>query len=759
MKLRILSIISVCFFLLTIVSGCRSDSEGSNQQTRGRDINLTKEVEMLTHLNEFNAFVVEELFSEIHSLVATSRYEHGFIAYASTKSSPEVFNFYFCDIDYGDMAILNYTIPNGFDVGGIRTTNDGRIFVFETTLEGTRGASSTGYNIYTLTENGLVLFSEGVPDSVLINIVLDNNTGKIYSLILKNDGQYIVVYDIEGNQSAMIAVSSYVQYLVYSQKDNLLLLSENNNNVMEIYYLNDDDNSLNFVTQIDDVPHNTPLYPSETYSFFVEIDSSLFGFKYETLDIEPVISWLENGIADFIGGVLQFDDFIIAFTNDSYTYEQKILKLSDTGEKLDPSNRLILARFNEGRDFRLEEAVARFNRENPGYYLYIKNYAFYGDEAILRLNMDVLRGNAPDIIELKGWMTDVFLPIKQYISQGILLDLSHFIERDIDKNDFIETALYTLYTDDKCFLIAPSFSINALSGTKEAINIVESYTLYEFLNFIRQDAEIEKNIFNTSFTQLDFIEYILYTHLDHFIDYNSNNAMIDSDEFISLLETAKRLSPLIGKYVDRSTEWAMMYSGNQDLRFTQIWSIQDTYFDLLMLNGNHNLTGFSNPLNSNRGVLMIPDTLYAATIATEHPEKVWDFMHFLYSDELGQRELVGFPMNRNLFDERIEWFKEYLLDNKQFDNPGLIMSYYDQISSEEVDMFIPFNQLPDDIAINSISSTIKIINAIDRLYLEDINVINILREEMSVYLSSNRTAEETARVAQSRVQIYLYEIS
>jgi len=78
------------------------------------------------------------------------------------------------------------------------------------------------------------------------------------------------------------------------------------------------------------------------------------------------------------------------------------------------------------------------------------------------------------------------------------------------------------------------------------------------------------------------------------------------------------------------------------------------------------------------------------------------------------------------------------------------------ISDPEGDIRIP--AIAPELVSEIVIHTKMLIEQIDRTYLVDSNLVFIVLEELPSYLHGNKLAQDIARVIQSRVQTYLWEL-
>jgi len=723
-----------------LLGGC------SNKGSEDGDIESTSAVPLSTSTKTLNYFIVEEIFPQLYTVWAAARHQNGFFSYASLMQTPETMRFYFYDLEDGNLTGLEYTLPNEVDLYSIRAMEDGRIFISETVWGGTDDVPGDSYRIHLLSEDGLTLLIEGLPNTAIMDLVINEHDEMIYVHALGAEGEYIVVYSTAGERLAVIEHDGRIGDIVFSEQEGRLFLSENFDNTLRLLTLEKDSYLLQEVMQINNVPHVTPLYPSKTHSFFIDIDFVLYGFDFEAKLFDPILDWRTIGIPDFVLGIMPYEKHFIVLTMDLLTHEPRFLKLTETNQPLELGAVLRLATLTVGRDERLEAAVDQFNRANPQYFIEIVNYSVYGDEAITRLNMDIITGNAPDIFQLTDPWDGTFLPVRQYIAQGLLKDLAPFMERDFDFDDFLKPALRAMYIEGRCYFVVPNFSIRAISGTSAVIGEIENSTLSELLRFLQEDSSRAQSVFGTTMTQFEFIEYILFTHLDHFVNYGTNTANFSSDAFIALLETAKALTPYYQLYND----WARMAYGTTQMVLAQFGSAFSIGVNAQALGGDHSITGFPSVSGNGSGTMLVPGAMFAISANSQYPEAAWSFLQRFYSDAA-----FNFSLCRTIFESGIELFKAEI-DEFNGLAPHWIL-YADDPMSGPRELLMP--ALPREIALEAYPNAMDLINMIDRLYLPDENILQIVFGEIPAFLHGDKTAEETARVIQNRVQTYLHELS
>lgn len=183
----------------------------------------------------------------------------------------------------------------------------------------------------------------------------------------------------------------------------------------------------------------------------------------------------------------------------------------------------------------IQEMIAKFNRTNEDYRIELRDYSEEEDPQ-MAFNLDILAGNVPDIIDLNG------LPADQYISKGLLEDLTQYYEKDsqIHTEDFIDSVMEAMKVDGKLYYAAPNFEVHSVIAKKEDVGDVDGITLSGVKELLEKKGEKAKPF------QMDEKMYMLFCFLgggySDFIDWERGTCCFDSQEFKDMLEICNRKS-------------------------------------------------------------------------------------------------------------------------------------------------------------------------------------------------------------------------
>lgn len=638
---------------------------------------------------------------------------------------------YYCDLSDGSINKLSYETNNETPLLSISSTSDGALWVMEYV-----GTEQDGYRINIFSDNEITSYEhKEISDSSPINLIVDDENGKVYihSSNYRDKMDYIYVYSLEGEQLAEIKSENTLQNMVFSKSEEKLFVIENEDNNAVISVLNENDYTIEAVMQIGST-NNSMLYESSTYSVNVDVNSVMMGFDFKFKALAPIIDCVANGLSGYVRFVLPYNDDYILIRREASDIDT-VVKVSKTAELQGSKEKLKLATL--GSDPSIDLAVAKFNKESNDYYIEIVDYSIYGKDALTKLNTEMISGEIPDIFKLDG------LPAKQYISMGLLENLDPYMKKDLNLDNLWESAISALYEGDKCYSVVPCFTINAIFGKKDDIDKIKNYNYRDFLSYIEDNSTEKQNVFGNFITQQEFVEFMISCNMDQFIDYEKKECHFDTDDFIALISTVNGLAPHDAHY----SETLKIYSGSQPITFQWIRGIYDIDRLSAVFKENYAITTLASGAEKNTGALMLPTFNFGMSASSEYKDGVWEFLKWLYSDDFQEFMSSGIPMSKTAFEAQAGINKNAQED----EDKGFY--YLTVVDGVEQKTFIKYSK--DRAACHQ--KTIDLIDSIDRLYQVDTTVMNIISEDLSAYFYGDKSAQDTAAIIQSRVQIYLNE--
>lgn len=511
--------------------------------------------------------------------------------------------------------------------------------------------------------------------------------------------------------------------------------------------------------------NGTIMNGTEKYDLLISRDSGLFGYDIETGETEIIIDWLKSGIdttaMNSESTTVLNDGRILCVTYD-YNYEggggyswsssdQVINILTEVDPATIPDKKLIKL-YALWLDVGIKRQIVEFNKNSQEYEIELTSYSDYAannwQDAVTKLNNDMISGNLPDIIVL-----DSNLPVNSYISKGLLADLYQFMDNDetINRSDFVESVLKAYEVDGKLYELIPSFNMQTIIGKTSEVGENPGWTMDEFIALA--DANPDKSIFGAEMSRDNFFNSIINACGGSFINYTTGECSFNSDEFIKVLEFSNRFPKEIdydALYADDSywQESQNQYRSGKTLlnmeymySFTQMRELEQGRFgEPITFKGYPGAAGNGSAFNAN--------TEIAITSKAANPEGAWEFVKYFLSEEYQDQFTYGFPVRKSSLEKLMAKAKEkpYWLDEnneKQEYDP----TYWN--GSEEIKIGV--NTDADN------QKLLDLINSTTAVSRYDQKIIEIISEEAAAFFEGQKSAQEVADIIQNRVSNYIAE--
>lgn len=198
------------------------------------------------------------------------------------------------------------------------------------------------------------------------------------------------------------------------------------------------------------------LLPGSSADFLAFTDSSVYQYDLTTQTAESVFRWINcdiEGAYAKILGVLE-DDRIVAVQEKQDNKCEIVLLTKTKADSETVKQVIVIGTMVNSND--LQAATVEFNKTHDNYQIVVREY--YGDsgaatwdDAVVRLNSDIVSDNCPDIICLTGLDVDLLA------AKGVFEDLNLYLKNSkiLNRGDFLESIL-DAYTIDGVLTAIPS---------------------------------------------------------------------------------------------------------------------------------------------------------------------------------------------------------------------------------------------------------------------------------------------------------------
>lgn len=459
------------------------------------------------------------------------------------------------------------------------------------------------------------------------------------------------------------------------------------------------------------------------YDFFLKSDTSLRGVTLETGSITEILSWGDWDLAGCVGGVTWLDDetFLIS-TYSLLDNTSEILTLSRVPAAEIPEKatvRMAAALSADSiewgetwanvLDQRVTEAINQFNRASSTYRVAVETYSS-GEE----LNLKLLSGDAPDII---CWNSTVWLEdtpsMAIYAKRGYLVDLAPLFASDpeLSTDDFIPNILELSSSRTGGLYTAPtSFSFHTWSAPIEYVGTDTGWTVSDMLAVAKTLPE-DMNLWDD--TQSSMLDILLRTNINSYVDIAAGTCDFENQAFYDTLTLCRDYFP--AEYTESGKTPLLMGHGST------MW--EELASDALQKQGR-TLIGY--PGAGGSGVSVIFNDDFGICSLGQQQEGAWAFLRTLWAYDF-QSGTYGtmFSVRQDAFNDKLSWRRE-------------VNSAYTETMDQTVR---------------------ELVYGAQNVRTNDSTIIPIIQEEAAAFFNGDKTAEETARIIQNRISIYLGEQS
>ena len=423
----------------------------------------------------------------------------------------------------------------------------------------------------------------------------------------------------------------------------------------------------------------------------------------------------------------------------------------DTNPRYMKSNIYLLAGF--GMDD-LKKAVSRYNRRSDKCRIILKEPDITEgySNMISNLSMEMAMGNGPDIF------ASSYYDCVSLAAKGGIVPLDDLIEGAVD--EYILPAFESCKIGGTLYSIPYSPSIHTFVTSEEFAGGKTNYTLSEFMERV-EESGTEKAI------DLSRQEIVYWLGVDTpeesgFIDWEQRKSNYDSKEFIDLLKFAYKYGVGEGEQYS-SAIYQDIYDGKIPCMMGRNVSLNETNRYDAYFKGSPVYIGI--PTNNGSSFLINGGMSLCINASSEYKEEAKDFLKWLISKD-GQQafydaqymvthgEFFSMTLRWDIFDEQIEAHNYYNSGGiLTFEKPDGSFESFEVGPRSSGNVTWRLRQLTDG-EIDLLKDMIR--NAKPEHY-EHENIYNIVEEELGGFLAGQKTAEETAKVIHSRVQLYLDE--
>ncbi len=421
----------------------------------------------------------------------------------------------------------------------------------------------------------------------------------------------------------------------------------------------------------------------------------------------------------------------------------------------------------------LNDDVKYFNQHSDKYKIEYKELpGEYFDEKMANLRLQIISGDAPDILPQVGAMGI------DTINPAAFADLYEFIDNDpdISRDDFLPNVLRGMERDGRLVALAPTFEFHTVTAKGSYTGVRENWSVDDFITaYKNKPADKEMFRFQESSARSGYFSEVVT--LPFFVDYDKAECHFDSPEFIKLLSffNDEKIGLSMTEYNNLSGEFnydlitAPVKYGNLFVDFEQFnipWFGSFLEQKRIEYDNDYVIAGYPYDGKRSGSYISIQNDAVAITATSKHKEGAWEFLRMMLTDEyyteINSNKYLSFPSLKKRFDELAGYTMQDGYPFFKADDSGRIIpgefekrewKYWDfdketkQVT--EGDKVEPFSQEEYNYFYNLVT-TAEVLN-------QDTEIYQIVNEETMKFFDYECSAEECAKMIQNRASLYLSE--
>lgn len=508
----------------------------------------------------------------------------------------------------------------------------------------------------------------------------------------------------------------------------------------------------------------------ENYDLYYTNGAYFYGYRLGDAAPTKLFSWIDCDVnsgnltlLDVTGGVVT--GMITRYNSQTERFNTELVTVqqvpSDTLPQKQPITLAVLY-----LDYNVQDLIIDYNRHNDQYRIVVLDYSEYGTDkdgnsiGLTKLNTEILSGNVPDMLCLNG------LNYRHLANKGILADLYPFIDADpaLKRSDFFPNVLAALEVNGQLCSTVSGFYISSAIGSAAVVGDEPGWT-YEEFNAALASMPEGCTAFDQYVTRDNILSTCLALDMADYVDWGTGRVSFDSPEFIKLLEFAYSFpSEFDWENYDYSREDSTeerLAQGKQMLVQTSAYSINDIFYNnyTQFLGGRITYIGYPTAHGTGNMISFSGDSGYAISSKSPYQEAAWQFLRIFFTRDYQSENVYSLPSRLDVFDDKaaeattIQYVKNedghYVLDDDGEKIPVVRASMWNAELGKVEEIYCLTEEQVEQIRALILTTT-KVAD-----YNQEI--LDIVKEQAAPFFAGQKSAEEVAKLVQSKANIYVNE--
>lgn len=512
---------------------------------------------------------------------------------------------------------------------------------------------------------------------------------------------------------------------------------------------------------------NAKLYIGPGYDVYYNDGSAVWGYSEgDTAGVvtapTKLLDWVNSdiiasGVRELV--IIDADTFLANYYE--YNEEEPIRELyllKRVPDEEVPERYVIDFAVNSGNSDIVDQVV-RFNRSSDTYRVRLTEYQKYNtdgnwgiaDETLLN---EFTAGTAPDVVLLSDFGNRGTL-----LENEVFLDLYTLMDADegFDRGIFFDSVLEPMERDGELNELVTVLSLRTVAGKSSNVPY-EKWTVDEFLDWAESVPE-GKYLFNYT-TQMQMLNTLFALSLDEFVDTEKGTVDFDNPTFRRLLEYSKNTGEYI--YTQTLTGDALAdYQNDRNRAYREdeillneayMWSVGDAV-DTMFAFGFEDTVFVGYPTEKGNGAVLEPSVSFAINEDSLVPEGAWEFIKSTFSNadsHYGRHSMSSIKENfRKNAESEMEMHYFYRYDG------GTSGSTSDDFLTR----FSESQGIYRDTTEADVKLVEDIINGAAPIPSYAETVVELITEDLEMYFAGDKSLDDTVRIIESRVGMYIAERS
>ncbi|MBR5994747.1 MAG: hypothetical protein IK018_13150 [Lachnospiraceae bacterium] len=489
------------------------------------------------------------------------------------------------------------------------------------------------------------------------------------------------------------------------------------------------------------IPSASEVYAGAEGELLVSTGHSLKSVDLKSLEVTALFDYIDVGLSNVAESTIYRDDagdihicfskksevavggqsvsVLVPFVDDIRRYSK---------ENAPQADEIRIACLYMNSDLR--EVINDYKLAHPEIRINIKSYdEKHGNfnEVLEAIDADIINGAAYDVWVLDG------IPIRKYSEKGLFENLLPYIQSDssFDISKYYENGLMALKEGDKLYALTSKVYLESyvadkdVFGNKEALSfddIVSARERYKDIPFIA-----------TGYCDSVFTRF-LRTDYTMFLGGREGVYDFETEEFERLLAFAGTFPSWTEEQQRSYNAYAEIMEGNAKFRFASHTGVLNFLLDRGAFGNKARFYKIESSSGSH--FYISPSGCFAISTMSTHKEEAWELLKG-FLDAKDYSSGLEYRVNRDAFKTGIHDSWAYSKEDSAFTYRGLKIPTY----MTEADGNIIIDMMEQAIATPEL----------------DAKIWDIIEEEVSYYFVGEKTLEETVKILQKRVNLYLEE--